>query len=204
MTELYHWFDLFGVAVFAVSGTLLAYNKKMDGFGVVVLATVTAIGGGTVRDVILDVPVFWLHDQSYFWAILLSVFVTTRLINKQRSISLNALQVADAFGLAFFAVMGTQKAMLAGMPDTTAIIMGVITACFGGVIRDVLAGNMPMLLKGELYAIACIAGGIVYTLSISLGLVTEVAMILAMLMTLLLRLAAMKWQLTLHVFKYPD
>ncbi|KZY48426.1 hypothetical protein A3733_33695, partial [Pseudoalteromonas shioyasakiensis] len=172
MTELYHWFDLFGVAVFAVSGTLLAFNKKMDGFGVVVLATVTAIGGGTVRDVILDVPVFWLHDQSYFWAILLSVFVTTRLINKQRSISLNALQVADAFGLAFFAVMGTQKAMLAGMPDTTAIIMGVITACFGGVIRDVLAGNMPMLLKGELYAIACIAGGIVYTLSISLGLVT--------------------------------
>ena len=204
MTELYHWFDLFGVAVFAVSGTLLAYNKKMDGFGVVVLATVTAIGGGTVRDVILDVPVFWLHDQSYFWAILLSVFVTTRLINKQRSISLNALQVADAFGLAFFAVMGAQKAMLAGMPDTTAIIMGVITACFGGVIRDVLAGNMPMLLKGELYAIACIAGGIVYTLSISLGLVTEVAMILAMLMTLSLRLEAMKWQLTLHVFKYPD
>ena len=204
MTELYHWFDLFGVAVFAVSGTLLAYNKKMDGFGVVVLATVTAIGGGTVRDVILDVPVFWLHDQSYFWAILLSVFVTTRLINKQRSISLNALQVADAFGLAFFAVMGTQKAMLAGMPDTTAIIMGVITGCFGGVIRDVLAGNMPMLLKGELYAIACIAGGIVYTLSISLGLVTEVAMILAMLMTLSLRLAAMKCKLTLHVFKYPD
>ena len=204
MTELYHWFDLIGVAVFAVSGTLLAYDKKMDGFGVVVLATVTAIGGGTVRDVILDVPVFWLHDQSYFWAILLSVFVTTRLINKQRSISLNALQVADAFGLAFFAVMGTQKAMLAGMPDTTAIIMGVITACFGGVIRDVLAGNMPMLLKGELYAIACIAGGIVYTLSISLGLVTEVAMILAMLMTLSLRLAAMKWKLTLHVFKYPD
>ena len=204
MTELYHWFDLIGVAVFAVSGTLLAYDKKMDGFGVVVLATVTAIGGGTVRDVILDVPVFWLHDQSYFWAILLSVFVTTRLINKQRSISLNALQVADAFGLAFFAVMGAQKAMLAGMPDTTAIIMGVITGCFGGVIRDVLAGNMPMLLKGELYAITCIAGGIVYTLSISLGLVTEMAMVLAMLMTLSLRLDAMKWHLTLHVFKYPD
>ena len=204
MTEHYHWFDLFGVAVFAVSGTLLAYDKKMDGFGVVVLATVTAIGGGTVRDVILDIPVFWLHDQSYFWAILLSVFITTRLINKQRSISLSALQIADAFGLAFFAVMGAQKAMLAGMPDTTSIIMGVITACFGGVIRDVLAGNIPMLLKGELYAITCIAGGIVYTVSISLGLVTELAMIMAMLMTLMLRLAAMRWHLTLHVFKYPD
>lgn len=204
MTELYHWFDLIGVAVFAVSGTLLAYDKKMDGFGVVVLATVTAIGGGTLRDLILDVPVFWLHDQSYFWAILFSVFVTTRLINKQRSIEFNTLQIADAFGLAFFAVMGAQKAMLAGMPDTTAIIMGVITGCFGGMIRDVLAGNMPMLLKGELYAITCIAGGVVYTLGISFGFVTELAMVIAMLVTLVLRLAAMKWRLTLHIFKYSD
>ncbi|MGO2168237.1 trimeric intracellular cation channel family protein [Pseudoalteromonas sp.] len=204
MTELYHWFDLIGVAVFAVSGTLIAYNKKMDGFGVVVLAIVTAIGGGTLRDVILDVPVFWLHDQSYFIAILASVFVTTRLINKQRSIPYYHLQIADAFGLSFFAVMGVQKALLAGMPSTTAIIMGVITACFGGVIRDVLAGNIPMLLKGELYAIACIAGGIIYTGSIYFDFVTELAMILAMLTTLILRFAAVKWQLTLHVFKYPD
>lgn len=204
MTELYHWFDLIGVAVFAVSGTLLAYDKKMDGFGVVVLASVTAIGGGTLRDLILDLPVFWLHDQSYFIAIFASIFVTTRLINKQRSIPLYTLQVADAFGLAFFAVMGVQKALLAGVPSMTAIIMGVITGCFGGMIRDVLAGNVPMLLKGELYAITCIAGGIVYTLSTWLGLVTELAMILAMLMTLSLRLAAMKWHITLHVFKYPD
>lgn len=204
MTELYHWFDLIGVAVFAVSGTLIAYDKKMDGFGVVVLAIVTAIGGGTLRDVILDIPVFWLHDQSYFIAIFSSVFVTTRLINKQRSIPYYHLQVADAFGLAFFAVMGAQKALLAGMPSTTAIIMGVITACFGGVIRDVLARNIPMLLKGELYAIACIVGGFVYTGGIYLGFVTELAMMLAMLTTLMLRLAAVKWQITLHIFKYPD
>ena len=83
MTELYHWFDLIGIAVFAVTGTLVAHEKKMDGFGVVVLAAVTAIGGGTVRDLILDVPVFWLHDQSFFYAILAAVFITTRLINKQ-------------------------------------------------------------------------------------------------------------------------
>jgi len=204
MTELYHWFDLIGIAVFAVSGTLLAYEKKMDGFGVVVLATVTAIGGGTVRDVILDVPVFWLHDQSYFCAILISIIVTARLVNKQKSIPHYILQVADAFGLAFFAVMGTQKALLAGMPDMTAIIMGVITGCFGGMIRDVLAREIPMLLKGELYAITCIAGGVVYTLGIYFSLVTEVAMVLGMLMTLLLRLAAIKWQFTLHVFKYSD
>ncbi|MFY8326706.1 trimeric intracellular cation channel family protein [Pseudoalteromonas sp. ZZD1] len=204
MTELYHWFDLIGVAVFAVSGTLIAYDKKMDGFGVVVLATVTAVGGGTLRDLILDVPVFWLHDQSYFIAILSAIFVTARLINKQKSIPLYHLHVADAFGLAFFAVMGAQKALLAGMPATTAIIMGIITGCFGGMIRDVLAGNIPMLLKGELYAITCIAGGFVYTQSISFNVMTEVAMVLAMLTTLFLRLAAMKWQLTLHIFKYPD
>ncbi|MCQ8879856.1 trimeric intracellular cation channel family protein [Pseudoalteromonas shioyasakiensis] len=204
MTELYHWFDLIGVAVFAVSGTLIAFDKKMDGFGVVVLATVTAIGGGTLRDLILDVPVFWLHDQSYFVAILASVFVTARLINKQKSIPLYHLHVADAFGLAFFAVMGAQKALLAGMPAMTAIIMGIITGCFGGMIRDVLAGNIPMLLKGELYAITCIAGGFVYTQSIAFNVMTEVAMVLAMLTTLFLRLAAMKWHLTLHIFKYPD
>ncbi|MGB0947626.1 MAG: trimeric intracellular cation channel family protein [Pseudoalteromonas marina] len=204
MTELYHWFDLIGIAVFAISGTLVAYEKTMDGFGVVVLATVTAIGGGTVRDVILDVPVFWLHDQSYFFAILAAVLITSRLINKQKSIPYYTLQIADAFGLAFFAVMGTQKALLAGMPEMTAIIMGVITACFGGLIRDVLAREIPMLLKGELYAITCIAGGIVYTLSVYFSFVTELAMVLAMLMTLFLRFSAIKWKITLHVFKYPD
>ena len=99
MTELYHWFDLIGIAVFAVTGTLVAHEKKMDGFGVVVLAAVTAIGGGTVRDLILDVPVFWLHDQSFFYAILAAVFITTRLINKQKSIPHYTLQIADAFGL---------------------------------------------------------------------------------------------------------
>ncbi|MBQ4834431.1 trimeric intracellular cation channel family protein [Pseudoalteromonas sp. MMG010] len=204
MTELYHWFDLIGIAVFAITGTLVAHEKKLDGFGVVVLATVTAIGGGTVRDVILDVPVFWLRDVSYFYAILAAVFLTTILINKQKSIPHYFLQVADAFGLAFFAVMGTQKALLAGMPDMTAIIMGVITGCFGGMIRDVLAREIPMLLKGELYAITCIAGGIVYSISIYCLVITELAMVLAMLTTLLLRFASIKWKITLHFFKYHD
>ena len=100
--------------------------------------------------------------------------------------------------------MGTQKALLAGMPATTAIIMGIITGCFGGMIRDVLAGNIPMLLKGELYAITCIAGGLVYTQSISLNLMTEIAMVIAMLTTLLLRLAAMKLPIKTRVIVRED
>ncbi|KZN51145.1 trimeric intracellular cation channel family protein [Pseudoalteromonas luteoviolacea] len=204
MTELYHWFDLLGVMVFAISGTLLAHRKHMDGFGVVVLATVTGIGGGTIRDVILDAPVFWLHDSSYFFAIFSAVAASIWWLNRQKSVPMQLLLSADAFGLAFFAVMGMQKAMSIGMPDTTVIIMGVLTGCFGGVIRDVLADEIPMLLKGELYAITCILGGIVYTQLVHLGVSLELTMLAAMVSILLLRLAAIRWQLVLHVFKYRD
>ncbi|MBQ4812162.1 trimeric intracellular cation channel family protein [Pseudoalteromonas luteoviolacea] len=204
MTELYHWFDLLGVMVFAISGTLLAHRKHMDGFGVVVLATVTGIGGGTIRDVILDTPVFWLHDSSYFFAIFAAIAVSIWWLNRQKSVPMQLLSSADAFGLAFFAVMGMQKAMNIGMPDTTVIIMGVLTGCFGGVIRDVLADEIPMLLKGELYAITCIVGGIVYTQLTHYGFSLELTMLAAMVSILLLRLAAIRWRLVLHVFKYKD
>jgi len=204
MFELYHWFDLIGVAVFAISGTLLAREKSMDGFGVVVLASVTAIGGGTLRDVILDVPVFWLHDQSYFITILVTAVFTILWLNFKADFPHFILQLADALGLAFFAVMGMQKAINLGMPDLTAIVMGTITGCFGGVIRDVLAREIPMLLKGELYAITCIAGGIVLTQSLNLGISTDVAMISGGSSILLLRLAAIRWKLGLHVFRYID
>ncbi|MCF6434810.1 MULTISPECIES: trimeric intracellular cation channel family protein [Pseudoalteromonas] len=204
MTELIHWFDLLGVMVFAISGTLIAHSKHMDGFGVVVLATVTGIGGGTLRDIILDVPVFWLHDTSYFIAIFGAIFISILFLNRQKQIPKQMLQVADAFGLAFFAVMGVQKALNIGMPDTTAIIMGVLTGCFGGVIRDVLAREIPLLLKGELYAITCIVGGVIYTQLINFSMPLEIAMLSAMSATLLLRLLAMRYNIVLHIFKYPD
>ncbi|CCQ10425.1 putative membrane protein [Pseudoalteromonas luteoviolacea B = ATCC 29581] len=203
MFEIWHWFDLIGVAVFAISGTLIAHSKHMDGFGVVVLATVTGIGGGTIRDVILDTPVFWLHDSSYFVAIFCAVFISIFVLNRQRNMPAELLQVADAFGLAFFAVMGMQKAVMLNMPDTTVVIMGVLTGCFGGVIRDVLAGEIPLLLKGELYATTCIAGGIVYTQCLSFDFGMNTAMWSAMAVTLCLRLAAMRWNWVIHVFKYP-
>ncbi|TMO65952.1 hypothetical protein CWC18_03760 [Pseudoalteromonas aurantia] len=204
MTELFHWFDLLGVMVFAISGTLIAHSKHMDGFGVVVLATVTAIGGGTLRDIILDIPVFWLHDASYFIAIGVAIMISVYFLNRHKQIPQQMLQIADAFGLAFFAVMGVQKALSIGMPDTTAIIMGVITGCFGGVIRDVLAGDMPLLLKGELYAITCIFGGIVYTQLSHWSLPIEVIMVCAMSATLGLRLLAMHHKWVIHIFKYPE
>ncbi len=117
---MFYYFDLLGIAVFAISGTLLAYRKKLDGFGVVVLASVTAIGGGTVRDVLLDEPVFWLKDPSYFAVILVAAIITIIWLNKRSHFPRVILEVADAIGLAYFVVMGTDKALNLGMPMTTA------------------------------------------------------------------------------------
>ncbi|MFY8273841.1 trimeric intracellular cation channel family protein [Pseudoalteromonas sp. SSDWG2] len=204
MFDLFHWFDLLGVAVFAISGTLLAHEKSMDGFGVIVLAAVTAIGGGTLRDVILDLPVFWVHDTSYFITILLTVFVTIIWLNYKPNFPHYLLQLADALGIAFFAIMGAQKALESGVPAMTAIIMGVLTGCFGGMIRDVLAREVPMLLKGPLYAVACLFGASVYIGLMSLGVANQHAMWIGGLTTLVVRLIALKWNISVHVFRYPS
>ncbi|PWK54159.1 trimeric intracellular cation channel family protein [Pleionea mediterranea] len=204
MNELYHWFDLLGVAVFAISGTLIAHNKSMDGFGVIVLASVTAIGGGTIRDLILDVPVFWVSDTSYIITILVAVALTILWLNHRQSFPNYYLQLADAFGLSFFAIMGARKAIMLEVPDTTVVIMAVMTGCFGGVIRDVLAREIPMLLKGELYAITCIAGATLYTQLIHLNVVDELAMIAGGITILLLRLAALRWKIGIPVFRYSE
>ena len=102
MDAMFHWFDLIGVAVFAISGALVAHRKKLDGFGVVVLAAVTGIGGGTIRDVILDAPVFWLHDPSYLYSILGASFLTIIWLNKRGEMRKIIIESADALGLAFF------------------------------------------------------------------------------------------------------
>lgn len=202
MDSLFHWLDLIGVAVFAISGALVAYKKKLDGFGVIVLASATAVGGGTTRDVILNAPVFWLKDPTYLVSIFIASLVTIIWLNRQRGFPQIVLEIADALGLAFFVVMGVQKALDYGMPDITAIIMGTITGCFGGMIRDVLARTTPMVLKSELYATTCIFGGILYTQSLNLGFSTNVAMSLGMLGTLGLRAGAIKWGWSLPVFNY--
>ncbi len=204
MFELYHLFDLLGVAVFAISGTLLAHEKKMDGFGVIVLAAVTAIGGGTLRDMILDLPVFWVHDTSYFITILITVLITIIWLNYTQRFPHYLLQLADALGIAFFAIMGAQKALNIDVPAMTAVIMGVLTGCFGGVIRDVLAREVPMLLKGPLYAVACLLGAGLYVLLISMSVSSSVAMWLGGGVILIVRLIAIKWNVSLYVFRYPS
>ena len=197
MEILLHILDIFGIAVFAISGALAAGKRRMDLFGVVVLAAVTALGGGTLRDIILDVgPVFWVTQPTYLLvavAAAVATFFTVRLF----SLPTKLLAIADAVGLAVFTVLGTEKALAAGMPAVIAVVMGVITGVVGGMIRDVLSGEMPLILRSELYATASFCGAIILTLTISKLQAREIAVLASLIVTLALRLAAIKWKISL-------
>ncbi|MDO6543369.1 TRIC cation channel family protein [Photobacterium sanguinicancri] len=195
---LIYLLDMFGTAVFAVSGVLLAGRLRMDPFGVVVLASVTAIGGGTIRDMALGAtPVFWITDTNYLWVIFITCLFTMAAIRRPQKLPWYVLPVADAIGLAVFVAIGVEKALRFGASPMVAVIMGVLTGCGGGVIRDVLAREIPMVLRTEVYATACILGGIVHTTGLLTGFTTEVSSLAGIITTLTIRLAAIRWHLSL-------
>ena len=201
MFELLYWLDLFGIVVFAFSGALMAGRYKLDPFGVVVLSAVTAIGGGTIRDVILQTPVFWVKDPIYLYVILATAVLTIIFIRCPKRIPKRFLLVSDAFGLALFAVLGTEKALSLNAPIPIAIVMGMMTGVAGGMLRDVLCNVIPMILRKEIYATAAILGGALFTLFLYLDLPKELAIIGAIFGALALRLAAIYWRVTLPAFQ---
>jgi uncharacterized membrane protein YeiH len=182
----------------------MAFKKQMDGFGVVVLASVTAIGGGTLRDMILDLPVFWVQDPSFFYAIIAAALLTIMWLRLSHKFPLRYLLFADAIGLAFFNVMGLQKALTYGASPLIAIVLGTMTGVFGGLIRDVICREVPLVLKGELYATACILGGGSYIVCNLLGLDIVICMATGFVVTLSTRLMAMKWHWHLPIFSAED
>lgn len=196
--------DLAGVAVFAISGALAAGRKSLDLLGVVVIAIVTSIGGGTLRDLLLDRPIFWIHDSAYLSVIVVAALATVVFVRFGRPPD-KALQVADAFGLALFAISGAQIAEQAQLPGIIVVTMATITGVFGGVLRDVLCAEIPMLLrKGNIYGTAVIAGASLYVVLQSFGIVRELAAASAMVAIAGLRLAAIYFRLTLPVFSLKD
>lgn len=193
--------DLFGTSVFAISGVLLASKLRMDPFGIIVLATVTAIGGGTIRDMAIGAtPVFWINQTEYIWVIIITCVLALLLIRHPRRIPWYVLPVFDALGLAVFVAIGVDKSLSYGASPMVAVIMGVITGCGGGIIRDVLAREVPMIFRTEIYATACIVGGTVHTFALYGNLSVAVASLLGILTTLSIRLAAIKWHLSLPTF----
>ena len=195
-------FDLIGVAVFAISGALAAGRRRLDLVGVVVAAAVTAVGGGTIRDLLLDRhPIFWLADERYV-LVILAAAVATMLYVRWARVPGGTLDVADALGLALFSVTGAQVAERAGMPAVACVLLGTVTGAAGGVIRDVLLAQVPYILqRGSLYATAAIAGTSLYIALVRLGMERPAASALGMAFVAGLRLAAIWWRLELPSFE---
>ncbi|MDE5813232.1 MAG: trimeric intracellular cation channel family protein [Muribaculaceae bacterium] len=153
--------EVIGTIAFAISGIRLAAYKKFDLFGAFTIGLVTACGGGTLRDVLLNLPVFWLQTPIYLYLTALSVLIVV-MFRKVLISHDKLLFTFDAIGLALFVVIGMQKTLELGYPMWAAIGMGTVTGSFGGVVRDILINEEPLFFRKDIYATACIAGGVVY------------------------------------------
>ncbi len=189
---------MMGTAVFALSGAMAAARKGLDIFGFIIVGLAPAVGGGTVRDLLLDADaVFWVKDLNYFYVAagvaVLAFFQVHRLDGKRYLF----LMWADALGLALFTIMGTQAALTYDVHPVMAVIMGMITGTFGGMIRDVVCNEVPLLLQKEIYALAAIAGSCAYLVLLEVGLLEQGAMIIAVATTFIVRGLAivLRWSL---------
>lgn len=184
--------DWLGVVVFTITGALVASRKQMDVVGFAVLGTVTGIGGGTLRDLLLASPVFWVHEPAY----LITCVLVSALVFFAAHIPQSRYRYLlwlDAIGLALFAVAGAEKAAQAGAHATVAVAMGVITATFGGIIRDLLGGESPVILSREIYASAALAGAAIFALLVAVGAPRELGVGTGFTISLLVRAAALRY-----------
>lgn len=189
--------DLAGTLVFAISGALAASEKQLDIFGASIFALVTAVGGGTLRDVLIgSTPVGWMKDLNYLIIIIIalpvSYFFKTYILRLRKTMFL-----FDTIGIGLFTVLGLQKTLSLGLSPAIAIIMGAVSAVFGGVIRDVLSNEVPLILRKEIYATACLAGGCVFLLSEWIFSNPNLSMIIAIVFIIIIRMLAVlrHWEL---------
>lgn len=190
--------DFAGTFVFAISGIRLASRKHIDWFGAYLIGLVTAIGGGTVRDLLLGVTPFWMLDGRYFLTTGIALLAT--LVFKDKIFKWqNTLFLFDAIGLGLFTIVGITKSVEAGLPFWVCIVMGTITGSMGGVVRDVLLNEVPLLLRRDIYALACIAGGIVYFMCTLLHLSANLTELLSAVVVIFVRLMAVKFHIHLPV-----
>ena len=199
--SLTFWLDWFGVAVFAVTGAFVASRKQMDLVGFVVLGTATGIGGGSIRDALLgNLPAFWVGDGRYLLTCFVVSSATFFLAHIPQSRYALVLRL-DAIGLAIFAVVGAETALLAAAEPVAAVAMGVITATFGGIIRDVLGGESPVVLRKEIYVTAAFLGSAVYVGLVETDAGPAIATFCGFTTTLCVRLAALHWQWALPRYR---
>ncbi len=189
--------DILGTISFAVSGAFMAMDKKLDPFGVLVIAFVTAIGGGTLRDILIgNLPVSWLQNETATIVIFFSAVVTMFFGKYLKHLS-TTLFLFDALGLGLFTIVGIKLGIRQDFSVGICITLGTITACFGGVVRDVLLNNIPLLFRKEIYAMACIIGGLIYFLLLKLTVVADLATILCILIIFVIRILAVRYKISL-------
>ena len=192
-----HVIDILGTFSFAVSGAFFAMEKKLDPFGVLIISFVTAIGGGTLRDIMIgNLPVGWLRDETATVVIFIGAIGSMFFSQWLKKIN-NTLFLFDALGLGLFTIIGIEKGLQLDFSVGICIALGTITASFGGVIRDVLLNNVPLIFRKEIYALASIIGGLIYYLLKQTPLNNDVAKIICILLILVIRLLAVKYKLSL-------
>ncbi len=192
--------DFIGTFAFAISGIRLASAKRFDWFGAYVVGLATAIGGGTIRDVLLDVTPAWMTTPVYLICTAIAMFFVIAFGKYVIRLN-NTFFIFDSVGLALFTIVGAEKSLALGYPFWVAIIMGSITGAAGGVIRDVFINEIPLIFRKEIYAMACVIGGIAYWLCLKMNMETSVSQIIGGSVVLVTRILAVKYRITLPILK---
>lgn len=199
-THFLYIIEILGTVAFALSGAFMAMEKKLDPFGVIILAFVTAIGGGTIRDMLIgNLPVAWLQNETLAITILLSAGAAFFFGKQLRQLT-TTLFLFDSFGLGLFTVIGIEKALELHFSPGICIALGTITGCFGGVLRDVLLNNVPLIFHKEFYASACIIGGLVYFLLLRTPIGPDWTTGIAIVVIVAIRIVAVRYKLALPAF----
>lgn len=187
--------------VCAVTGVLVARDKGVDLFGALMAGVATSLGGGTVRDLLLGRKVFWMADETYLWVTVITAMLTF-FITRVRHLPEKLFLIPDAIGLSLFAIVGSQVALDWNMPWLTASLLGVLTAVLGGLLRDVMINEVPLVFSSELYATAAWFGSITLIILDALGVHATVAAWAGILVCIMVRLMAIRWKVTLPRFKH--
>jgi uncharacterized membrane protein YeiH len=193
-----YFVDLFGTGIFTISGVLTAMQKKFDLVGTLIIGFVTALGGGTIRDLFIGrFPVGWLNDRNYLFVILIGCLVA--YIFKDKIIKLKkSMFLFDTIGIGLFTILGIETALEFGLNVEYCLILGVISACFGGITRDVLTNEIPLIFRKEIYATACFSGGVVYVLLKKYSALVDLNILISILIVILIRYFSIRNEWTLN------
>lgn len=188
--------DILGTIAFAISGVLTAINKRLDPFGILIIAFVAAIGGGTLRDILIGANVAWMRDLTYVYVIFGSTIFAV-VFRKRLGYIRRSLLLFDTIGITFYTIVGVEKGIAAGFQPIICIALGTITACFGGVIRDILCNEIPIIFRKEIYATACILGASAYFLLLNTPIPLDFIVIISGSVVFIVRLLAVYFNLSL-------